>query len=185
MLNWKLGKCVVSNDIPIGNLSGLQIERSMDYFWNSSKNSVDIFLNISIFKLKLKCEDCQLPHWVLISASLMNIAAVYDLDDAFPFPAGSRRFSFFRNVQIQPLSSVCRDLLSGGGLETDHSPPSGAKVKEVEPNLHSLIHLNGTMHNFLNTGTICCDCTVCTMRFEFFVTLTVESTRFCNDRVAC
>jgi hypothetical protein len=39
------------------------------------------------------------------------------------------------------------------GREADHSPPSSSKVKMVELNLHSAIHLHGIVLNELSAGT--------------------------------
>jgi hypothetical protein len=92
--------------------------------------------------------------------SSASIALGYGLDDRgcrVRFPAGAGNFSLHHCVQhgsgAHPASyPVSTRVLSLGvkrpGREADHSPPSGAEVKEcVELYFHSPIRLHGTEDN--------------------------------------
>jgi hypothetical protein len=74
----------------------------------------------------------------------------------FRFPVGERDFFLFHSIQTgsgahqNPIKWVPEGLFPGVKrpvLEDDHSPPSSAKVKNVELNLYSPTGLHGAALN--------------------------------------
>jgi hypothetical protein len=94
-------------------------------------------------------------HPIKSRASSVGIATGYGLDGPGSISGRDRRFfgtsfqigSGSHSASIQWVARALSPEVKRPGYETDYSPPSSAEVKNVELYLHSIIHINGVVHN--------------------------------------